>query len=423
MNLMDAAANIKTEDIKTAVNTGKVVAKFVSNTSITRLAKDSIFQFPVIISSSIDNDEIFVMAKALERNYASMLLSVISMSSYIDLSKYGKDNYLVKYLKKFHSNSDIGGEILPAGESTAIESANIIDDDKIFAVDMPSLCDSVYEACDMTSINDIYRPFKRTTRILEDALEAKGTTGKTITIGNTKLENADAIAKLNEEKYVENGKAIRRGTEKGGAGVINSSYMTDMTPTMINISFVADATGKGDTWTQNVTIGVKSMVRMAKSGVVINNMVDAFKDRALFTWIKWTNGEINAAELLFGVSKALQDGYAAGKKDNWMKRLKGRKHMQGVNKLIGRQLLPNASVIITESEALAIQQDCGVDPHNPTDAAKMMNKYFMLAFGIYDTESKLLDIIYDGESQFSSYSIRELVAKNKKDTNLLASTY
>ena len=410
--------NINMKDVKTAVNTGKVVAKFVSNTSITKLAKDSIFQFPVIISSSIDNDEIFVMAKALERNYASMLLSVISMSSYIDLTKYGKDNYLVKYLKKFHSNSDIGSEILPAGESVAIESANIIDDDKIFAVDMPSLCDSVYEACDMTSINDIYRPFKRTTRILEDAMEAR-----TITVGNTKLENADAIAKLNEEKYIDNGKVLRRGAEKGRNEITNSSYMTDMTPTMINVSFVADATGKGDTWTQNVTIGVKSMVRMAKSGVVINNMVDAFKDRALFTWIKWTNGEINAAELLFGVSKALQDGYAAGKKDNWMKRLKGRKHMQGINKLIGRQLLPNASVIITESEALAIQQDCGVDPHNPADATNMMNKYFMLAFGIYDTESKLLDIIYDGESQFSSYSIRELVAKNKKDTNLLTSSY
>ena len=410
--------NINMKDVRTAVNTGKVVAKFVSNNSITKLAKDSIFQFPVIISSSIDNDEIFVMAKALERNYASMLLSVISMSSYIDLNKYGKDNYLVKYLKKFHSNSDIGSEILPAGESIAIESANIIDDDKIFAVDMPSLCDSVYEACDMTSINDIYRPFKRTTRILEDAMEAR-----TITVRNTKLENADAIAKLNEEKYIDNGKVLRRGAEKGRNEITNSSYMTDMTPTMINVSFVADATGKGDTWTQNVTIGVKSMVRMAKSGVVINNMVDAFKDRALFTWIKWTNGEINAAELLFGVSKALQDGYAAGKKDNWMKRLKGRKHMQGINKLIGRQLLPNASVIITESEALAIQQDCGVDPHNPADAAKMMDKYFMLAFGIYDTESKLLDIIYDGESQFSSYSIRELVAKNKKDTNLLTSSY
>ena len=53
----------------------------------------------------------------------------------------------------------------------------------------------------------------------------------------------------------------------------------------------------------------------------------------------------------------------------------------------------------------------------------MMNKYFLLAFGIYDTEAKLLDIIYDGESQFSTQSIREIAAKNKKDTNLLTSNY
>ena len=52
-------------DINTAVGTGKVVAKYVSNTSLTKLAKDSIFQFPVIISASIDNDEIFVMASPL----------------------------------------------------------------------------------------------------------------------------------------------------------------------------------------------------------------------------------------------------------------------------------------------------------------------------------------------------------------------
>ena len=32
-------------NIGTAVKTGKVVAKYVSNTSLTKLAKDSIFQF------------------------------------------------------------------------------------------------------------------------------------------------------------------------------------------------------------------------------------------------------------------------------------------------------------------------------------------------------------------------------------------
>ena len=116
----------------------------------------------------------------------------------------------------------------------------------------------------------------------------------------------------------------------------------------------------------------------------------------------------------------MQDGYAAGKGDNWLKLLRERKMAQSINKILGKRLLPNASIVITESEALAIKEATGVDPHNPADVQKMMNRYFLLAFGIYDTENKLLDVMYDGESQFSTESIRELAAKNKKDTNLLA---
>lgn len=433
-------------NIGTAVKTGKVVAKYVSNTSLTKLAKDSIFQFPVIISASIDNDEIFVMAKALERSYASMMISVISMSSYIDLSKYGKEDYLVKFLRRFHSNSGIGSKII-ANESIVVESAEILPQENVIPVDIHSLWDSAFEACDMESINDLYRPFKRTTRILEDALEAS-----TMKFGNkvkVAITNADEIAKAGEKNTIYQTKEYvtdkagkvqkgkdgnpltkisgtklpQKGDSKNFNQVVKSEYMTDMAPTMINVSIVADATGKGDTWTQNVVLGIKSMVRMVKSGVMTNNMLDAFKDRALFNWIKWTNGEISTAELIFGAGKAAQDGYAYGKGDNWLKTLRKRKHDQKINKLLGRRLLPNASIIITETEAIAIQEACGVDPHNPADATKMMDKYFLLAFGIYDTEAKLLDIIYDGESQFSTQSIREIAAKNKKDTNLLTSNY
>ena len=106
-------------NVKTAVNTGKVIAKYVSNTSLTKLAKDSIFQFPVIISASIDNDEIFVMAKSLERSYASMMVSVISMSNYIDLNKYGKEDYMINFQRRFHSNTNIGSKII-ASESFSI---------------------------------------------------------------------------------------------------------------------------------------------------------------------------------------------------------------------------------------------------------------------------------------------------------------
>lgn len=407
------------ENVNTAVSTGKVIAKYVSNTSLTKLAKDSIFQFPVIISASIDNDEIFVMAKSFERSYASMMVSVISMSSYIDLNKYGKEDYLVNFLRRFHSNTNIGGNII-ASESISISDANILPQENVVGVNVAALWDSVYESVDNTSINDMYRPFKRTTRILENALEA-GTFAKTITIGNTSIDNADTIAKIGQKNVINNeGKPIRNSKSDKFNQVVKSDYMTDMAPTMINVTVVADATGKGATWTQSVVLGIKSMVRMVKSGVMVNNMMDAFKDRGLFKWLSWTKGEISTAELIFGAGKAMQDGYAAGKGDNWLKLLRERKMAQGINKLLGKRLLPNASIVITESEALAIKEATGVDPHNPADVQKMMNRYFLLAFGIYDTENKLLDVMYDGESQFSTESIRELAAKNKKDTNLLA---
>lgn len=414
---MDSEQMIK--NVNTAVSTGKVIAKYVSNTSLTKLAKDSIFQFPVIISASIDNDEIFVMAKSFERSYASMMVSVISMSSYIDLNKYGKEDYLVNFLRRFHSNTNIGGNII-ASESISISDANILPQENVVGVNVAALWDSVYESVDNTSINDMYRPFKRTTRILEDALEA-GTFAKTITIGNTSIDNADTIAKTGQKNVVnDEGKPIRNSKSDKFNQVVKSDYMTDMAPTMINVTVVADATGKGATWTQSVVLGIKSMVRMVKSGVMVNNMMDAFKDRGLFKWLSWTKGEISTAELIFGAGKAMQDGYAAGKGDNWLKILRERKMAQGINKLLGKRLLPNASIVITESEALAIKETTGVDPHNPADVQKMMNRYFLLAFGIYDTENKLLDVMYDGESQFSTESIRELAAKNKKDTNLLA---
>ena len=418
---MDGEQMIK--NVNTAVSTGKVIAKYVSNTSLTKLAKDSIFQFPVIISASIDNDEIFVMAKSFERSYASMMVSVISMSSYIDLNKYGKEDYLVNFLRRFHSNTNIGGNII-ASESISISDANILPQENVVGVNVAALWDSVYESVDNTSINDMYRPFKRTTRILEDALEAS-TFANTVTIGNTSIDNADTIAKMGQKNVVTtdakgNKVPIRNSKSDKFNQVVKSDYMTDMAPTMINVTVIADATGKGATWTQSVVLGIKAMVRMVKSGVMVNNMMDAFKDRGLFKWLSWTKGEISTAELIFGAGKAMQDGYAAGKGDNWLKLLRERKMAQGINKILGKRLLPNASIVITESEALAIKEATGVDPHNPADVQKMMNRYFLLAFGIYDTENKLLDVMYDGESQFSTESIRELAAKNKKDTNLLA---
>ena len=70
----------------------------------------------------------------------------------------------------------------------------------------------------------------------------------------------------------------------------------------------------------------------------------------------------------------------------------------------------------------AFKHNCKASP-----GARKLLKYLRdnnyLIYIITARELFKYNIIYDGESQFSTQSIREIAAKNKKDTNLLTSNY
>ena len=67
-----------------------------------------------------------------------------------------------------------------------------------------------------------------------------------------------------------------------------------------------------------------------------------------------------------------------------------------------------------------VEEKCGVNLNDISNVKKLMDKYFLLGFGIYDTEARMLKIIYDGEDEFTLHSMRSLMAEVKKDANLLA---
>lgn len=149
--------------------------------------------------------------------------------------------------------------------------------------------------------------------------------------------------------------------------------------------------------------------------MMVNNMVDACKDRAIFNFIKWTNHELKFFDVLFGISSARSD--AKGQNNRWMKVLRKRSRR---SKLPGFKLNPNTTIIITENDVHMIQEKCGVNLNDISNVRKIMDKYFLLGFGIYDTEGRMLKIIYDGEDEFTLHSMRSLMAEVKKDANLLA---
>lgn len=417
-------------------DTAQVVAKVVNSSSVTRLAKDSVFQFPMFVSAAIDTDETFIITKNVERNYAALMTSVVSLYGYVNLEKEGS---LVKYLRKFHSNGNLGplmtGGVQPGTESMSdtgdidpttiiLESSTIDTTSEISDLGLSSMWDSVTESLDTGRLNDVYQPYVRTETKLRNALSiakesiaTEASDPKDPNWRDSKFNAASNFTDASKELYTNIPSKI---PELGKNAITKADETSTMAPTIINLQFVVASSKNNNPWMQTVVIGVKGMTRRVKSSSMIANMVEACKNNAIFKFIDWTKGERSTLGMVLGADKYKEGRQSVEKDTHWMKVLRHRKYSSLVQKAFGRSILPNATIILTEQEAYEIKNQCGMDIHDPSIASKIIKKYFLLGIGIYDTENKVLDIIYDGDSAFNAHSLRAMVAENKKETNLLA---
>lgn len=454
-----------TSSVNDLIGNTRTIARIVSNTSISRLAKDSIFQFPCITSASINTDEAYTIAKTCERNYAAMLVSAISLRSFVDLEKYGSIN---GYLKSFHTNGILGGTTDLASatiESTTVTSAMVDATSKVTDLGLSTLWDCVEEQVDTELINDMYQPYKRTARILQDAvdgaMEARAKVNRPSTADVTYVRDPDEYnggvsvsarydangALLYPQIRVEkNGKvsykadtsrgplratAPVRGSSKYGVTYVGKSKEDDIlnnqTPTLVNISFQVKAKGAVTTYEQICMIGVRANVRRVNSSMMVSSLIEGIQNRFIFKFMKWTKGEIKTSqaisEFIFGFSKMKNAGVAAAKNSSWLKNLSMKKYASVYNRILGKRLLPNATIIMTDLEAAQVKSATGADFRNLAVARKFMKDYFLIGLAIYDTEGKVIDILTDGDEDFTSYSMRSLVAAVKKDTELLDSKF
>ena len=459
------------KDVATVANAVKDVAEPIikvrsatSKTSLMRLTKDQVFQFPLIMDADINDDEKFPMIKSIEKNYAAIVMTAIVNEGFVDRDKYDDIN---KFLRRFHNNNDVPFDALE-GELNVSEA--IASEGYLPQKDLLDMWDCVEEQLDSESINDMYLPYKRTAAKLSRAVEAAKESiameadaqlfFERVVYKTEKDSNGnDVIVKVNNKPVILTGKdgkpvnqyiqAPEKGTKqfddmvkKYGEPKKMSEWNSDMpkatadaksrnhgeivkdekynslTPTILRMNIANIKKGAGSAWNQELIIGVRAMPRLLPQSIMISNMVEAFKDRMIFKFIKWTRGETNWLDVFFGFSQAREDASMKAER-KWLKVLRNRSKKANGFKLGGYKLNPNCTIIITEADAHMIQEKCGVNPRDITNVRKMMDKYFLLGFGIYDTEGKMLNIIYDGETEFSSYSMRSMIADSKKEANLL----
>ena len=462
--------------IRSAANTAMEIKKATAKTSITRLTKDQIFQFPMIMSSDISSEENYHIVKTIERNYATLILAAITNEGVIDRDKYGNIN---QFLKRFHDNLDLP---FATESDTEYEVTNAIATEGYIPQEELRRMDATLESqLDCESINDMYRPFERTKSKVNTALEAaraisiateavdeyyfrvpkyaRDKKGNIIKdpYGNPVMDVDSSgniqymyvLAPEDDDKYDEavnkygtsprtmdywrsqandakrEEDNARRAREEANKALSNvrGDMMKDvkfggMMPTVLTIT-LANMKKEVGSWSQQLIIGIRAVPRYLSPSIMIANMCEAFKDRAIFNFLKFTKGELKWWDAILGLTSS-RNRAISSTKNRWMKVLKARAEKN--SKSMNKKYNPNTTVVITENEATLIKESCGIDPNSPSAVRKVMDKYFLLAFAIYDTEAKMMKIIFDGDVDYTHYSLRAMVAEAKKETDLTAST-
>lgn len=399
-------------NIKNVNAISKILHKMTGKNSISRMAQDTIFQFPLLMSSGIeDNEDKMIMAKGIEMQLAAFVTSMLSLRGSIPVNKYED---VQTYLKKFHNNSGIPTNIKVASD-VVFESATFSNKE------IPGLGAACWEDVEdqitMESLNDIYRPYDKTKATLKYNLQRAIEAAESLDKTSQKLK--DVAKHLSDADYeAKSGGLSKDKTRQGvkGPTIAKSNNISALEPTLIDVQFVLH--GDNKSWTQNVVLGVKTMVRIIRSDLMVSNMADASKDSYnIFKFIKWTKGEFKIVkDFIFGASE-LKD-IATSSDNKWINALKKRKITDNISKWLGNRILPNTTIIMTSYEVEQVAGLTGVSLAEVHNALKLVSQFYLLGFGIYDNTTRSLSIIFEGDSDFSYITLNSLRSNNKKDVDL-----
>lgn len=438
----------------------KSFTKLASRKSIMTMAQPGMYQYPILISSAIDTDVIAAISKAYQLTYAANVATAYSLNPIMWL----KDTKEVSdFVQKFHQNnpSFIPNNLDAVGRALGVESTTEVEEDIVTVEsatvntsmskeDLLALSlnawDNVEEAVTMESLNDMYRPYDRTRRIMEEKLETLKVANEAIsdfvnrTTGGTKYSSTVPASQKVKNK---SSKTITTTDEKGrtttreedadsesrqpiqrnfDAQIVKNNQLEAMEPTMINVTVLCHGSKEG-TFTQNVTIGVKTMPRVISSDLMITSMTEVCQNNhKVFRFLKWTKGEIKTLDALLGISNARKKVLEKNAKQevkliNQAKKRRGNSILQ---RFLGNEVMPTLTIVITDYEAAMIKESCHVDLNNLSEAVRLMNKYFLLSFGIYDTKQNTLKVLFDCDDDWAYTTIGNLRSNTNKVNDVLS---
>lgn len=406
-------------------------------TSVSRRAKEGTLQFPVIISKSISLEDAQMITKAMEKEFASMLQTSLTMSPFLNLSKQ-KD--AAGYLRQFHQNSDVRtnafndalNTLQSVGENTThddndLNSVDLSDEEgnipekalegftgtmegstpemnRDLFFNSQSMMDSLHES----TVSELYRPIHPLqTRASKIIMEAAGP-GKKGKGGNTTVNNyfgKDGSQGQPTLKYeLPRGVLTDNDVKKANELISTSMHVRTILTNKAN-----EAQGHMD-----FMIGVKAMMHPVASDDIVENVTNGILKRGrFFKFVRWTTGEIQfVRDFLFNVSE-IRDDVARTTKGNdsrWWSLLKRRRKIANLRKFtfLPGDILPNTSLVLSTEEVDYLKNNKGIDLEDITIVDKLMDQYFLIGLVIVDSSTGVAKFLFDGDRQYRTVTFSGL---------------
>ena len=107
-DMLDAMSDLKSEVKKGFASIGG----YGKRRSIAASATDGTCYFPVVVDDSIPLEDALIVARALERKYATFVLTTLTMNPYMQIDDGNIS--AAEYVKKFHQNMRVKRSETPA---------------------------------------------------------------------------------------------------------------------------------------------------------------------------------------------------------------------------------------------------------------------------------------------------------------------
>lgn len=422
------------------------LAKFNTG-SIARRAQESTFQFTCLGDNTIPFGLMTTVVKNLDRIYASFVQTVVASDPLIDISI---DRGPLDYMKRMHQNMKIESamDLDALSEKSVAETlANYMESvcpelevsDKMFEVTVEGAYDGKYQLyLDPTgSFGIAFSEAVLTELTDDDRLKMKEYLSEFDLEGFTATEadiptKSDILAGiLNHEDEVATDNLRRRQIEIGRANTVPVPKMVDrdakrvneLTPYGLQVRLMAVNDKKEFVQFIDFIIGVKTILHVCTEEELVTNIAYTLQNKnAMFNFVRWTTGEISLMkDLILHINDAkYNNSYKARKMSSYFPNLRRMREKKitlgtfGVHKLV-----PNATIVLSQYGAEDLRTRHGFDIHDVAIAKKMMRDLFLMTFIIVDEGAGTMEILYENNTFYETYSLESLEREMDMSSNKL----